>query len=67
MLGLRWRDVDFDLAQLSVANTIAEAGSEDIMGPPKTAKSRRHATRRITLDLYSHVAPSLPRTPPSRS
>ena len=67
VLGLRWRDVDFDLAQLSVADTITEAGSVDIMGPPKTAKSRRTPPVGITLDLYSHVAPSLPRTPPSRS
>ena len=56
VLGLRWRDVDFDLAQLSIANTITEVGSVDIMGPPKTAKSRRmvYLDRRTLATLREH-------------
>jgi integrase len=56
VLGLRWRDVDFDLAQLSIANTITEVGSVDIMRPPKTAKSRRmvHFDRRTLATLREH-------------
>jgi len=42
VIGLRWRDVDFDGAELSVANTITTAGNKIITGPPKTARSRRH-------------------------
>jgi integrase len=43
VLGLRWRDVDFDASELSVANTLTTAGfGEVVTGPPKTAKSRRH-------------------------
>lgn len=42
VLGLRWRDVDFDLGQIAVANTITELGSQVVMGPPKTARSRRN-------------------------
>ena len=56
MLGLRWRDVDFDLAQLSIANTITEVGAVDVMGPPKTAKSRRmvYLDRRTLATLREH-------------
>lgn len=56
VLGLRWRDVDFDLAQLSVANTITEIGAEVVMGPPKTAKSRRmvYLNRRTLAALREH-------------
>ena len=56
VLGLRWRDVDFDLSQLSIANTITEVGSVDIMGPPKTAKSRRmvYLDRRTLATLREH-------------
>jgi integrase len=56
VLGLRWRDVDFDLAQLSVANTITELGAEVVMGPPKTAKSRRmvYLDRRTLATLREH-------------
>ena len=42
VLGLRWSDVDLDGAQLAVANTRTTAGSTVVMGPPKTARSRRH-------------------------
>lgn len=42
VLGLRWRDVDFDGSELSVANTLTTAGFQSVVaGPPKTAKSRR--------------------------
>ncbi|MEX2625923.1 MAG: site-specific integrase [Ilumatobacteraceae bacterium] len=42
VLGLRWRDVDFDLGQIAVAHTITRAGKELVMGPPKTPRSRRN-------------------------
>lgn len=42
VLGLRWRDVDFDLGQFAVAHTITTAGKEVVMGPPKTLRSRRN-------------------------
>jgi hypothetical protein len=29
VLGLRWSDVDFDLGQLAVANTITEVGVDE--------------------------------------
>ena len=56
MLGLRWRDVDFDLGQLSIANTITEVGAVVVMGPPKTAKSRRmvYLDRRTLATLREH-------------
>jgi integrase len=56
VLGLRWRDVDFDLAQIAVANTITEIGAEVVMGPPKTARSRRNVylDRRTVAALREH-------------
>jgi integrase len=43
VLGLRWRDIDFDAGELSVANTLTTAGFGTVVaGPPKTTKSRRH-------------------------
>ena len=56
VLGLRWRDVDFDLGQIAVANTITELGSEVVMGPPKTARSRRNVylDRRTMTALRDH-------------
>jgi len=56
VLGLRWRDVDFDLAQISVANTITEVGADVVMGPPKTARSRRqvYLDRRTLAELRTH-------------
>ena len=42
VLGLRWRDIDFDGSELSVANTLTTAGFDNVVaGPPKTSKSRR--------------------------
>lgn len=42
VLGLRWRDVDFDGRELSVANTLSTAGKRGVVsGPPKTPRSRR--------------------------
>jgi integrase len=42
VLGLRWKDVDFDAGELSVSNTLTTAGFEVVVaGPPKTSKSRR--------------------------
>lgn len=56
VLGLRWRKVDFDLGQLSVSNTITEIGAEVVMGPPKTARSRRNVylDRRTVTALREH-------------
>jgi integrase len=42
VLGLRWRDVDFDLGQLAISHTITTAGHGLFMGPPKTPRSRRN-------------------------
>jgi len=42
VLGLSWRDVDFDARDLAVANSRTPVGSEVVSGPPKTARSRRH-------------------------
>jgi integrase len=42
VLGLRWSDVDLDGSQLAVVHTLTTAGSEVVMGPPKTARSHRH-------------------------
>lgn len=42
LLGLRWKDVDLDLAQLSVTQTLHRlAGGGFVLRQPKTAKSRR--------------------------
>ncbi|NNC80211.1 MAG: site-specific integrase [Acidimicrobiales bacterium] len=42
VLGLRWRDVDFDGRELAVANTLTTAGKRGVIaGPPKTPRSRR--------------------------
>ena len=46
VLGLRWDDVDLDSGYLSVEQTITTVSDELIMGPVKTARSRR----RIALD-----------------
>lgn len=56
VLGLRWRDADFDLGQIAVANTITEIGAETVMGPPKTARSRRNVylDRRTVAALREH-------------
>lgn len=50
VLGLRWSDVDFDGAQLSVSQTLTTVGwHELVVGPPKTPRSRRH----VFLDLQT--------------
>ncbi len=42
VLGLRWRDIDFDSAEMSVRNSITTAGPGKVVaGPPKTPRSRR--------------------------
>ena len=40
-LGLRWRDLDLDGAQLAVQQTLTTIESRMIVSTPKTAKSRR--------------------------
>ena len=42
VLGLRWRDIDFDSAEMSVRHSITTAGPGKVVaGPPKTPRSRR--------------------------
>lgn len=44
VLGLRWRDVDFDAGTLSIRQTRVQVGTEPrgwILGPPKSKASRR--------------------------
>ena len=56
VLGLRWRDVDLDLARLAVAHTITTAGHKIVTGPPKTPRSRRNVDldRRTVAVLREH-------------
>jgi integrase len=49
VLGLRWTDIDLDGGNLSVEQTLTAPNRQLILGPPKTAKSRR----RIALDPRS--------------
>ena len=52
LLGLRWCDVDLDLAVCSVVQTLHRlAGGKYIMKPPKSAKSRRLVDLPPTLAL----------------
>jgi integrase len=46
VLGLRWRDVDLDAAQVSVVQTLTAVNGEPVIGPTKTSHSRR----RVYLD-----------------
>jgi integrase len=41
VLGLRWRDVDLDGAQLAVVQTLSTVGWQMLVAPPKTRRSRR--------------------------
>jgi integrase len=41
VLGLRWRDVDLDGAQLAVVQTLSTVGWQMLIAPPKTQRSRR--------------------------
>ena len=49
VLGLRWRDVDFDDRSLSVTQTITTAKNQIVVGEPKTPTGRRN----ITLDAHT--------------
>ena len=49
LLGLRWRDVDSDMAVLSVVQTLQRVGGEFILKEPKNARSRRNIA--LTPDL----------------
>jgi integrase len=49
VLGLRWRDVDFDDKSLSVTQTITTAHNDIVVGEPKTPTGRRT----IPLDAYT--------------
>jgi integrase len=41
VLGLRWRDVDFDAGQLAIVQTVTAIEGKIVIGEPKTAGSRR--------------------------
>lgn len=41
VLGLRWRDVDFDAGKLSVRQTLTRPAGKPVIGEPKTERSRR--------------------------
>jgi integrase len=45
--GLRWRDVDFDRARLSISQTYVRAGGITVLSTPKTDRGRRS----IALDV----------------
>jgi integrase len=49
ILGLRWQDVDLDVARLSVRQTIVNVAYEIKVAEPKTARSRRS----IALDQHT--------------
>ena len=49
LLGLRWRDVDLDMAVLSVVQTLQRVGGAFILKEPKNARSRRDIA--LTPDL----------------
>ena len=40
-LGLRWTDVDLERRQLQIRQTLLQAGSQVLVGKPKTARGRR--------------------------
>jgi integrase len=46
VLGLRWRDVDFERSRLSVTQTVTSVGGELVVSTPKTQKG----TRSVALD-----------------
>lgn len=41
VLGLRWRDVDFDAGQVAIVQTVTAIEGKIVIGEPKTAGSRR--------------------------
>ena len=43
-LGLEWRDIDFDSAQLRVERAVAWVGSTPVLGDPKSKAGRRLVT-----------------------
>ena len=49
LLGLRWRDVNLDMAVLSVVQTLQRVGGEFILKEPKNGRSRRDIA--LTPDL----------------
>jgi integrase len=52
VLGLRWRDIDFNRARLSIIQTLVRTSEGAILTPPKTASGRRSiALDRRTLEI----------------
>ena len=49
LLGLRWRDVDLDMATLSVVRTLQRVQGRFILKEPKTTRGRRDIA--LTPDL----------------
>ena len=41
LLGLQWRDIDFESGRMLIQRTASYQDRETTLGPPKTAKSRR--------------------------
>lgn len=56
LLGLRWKDVDFDRAELHVAQVVEQTASGIAFKEPKTERSRRTIAlpSRIVEELRSH-------------
>ena len=55
LLGLRWTDVDLDAGLLTVRQTIQKVDGEWVVGPPRSATSRR------TIPLVASAAAALKR------
>jgi len=52
LLGLRWRDIDLDLASLSVSQVLYKRGGVCIFKEPKTSHSRRRVAMTPKLALF---------------
>jgi integrase len=53
LAGLRWGDVDFDSATVTVRQTVTLAAGEIVFGEPKTARGRR------TIDIDAETVTAL--------
>lgn len=52
ILGLRWRDIDLDMASLSVNQVLYKSGTKAIFKEPKTNRSRRRVALTAKLGLF---------------
>ncbi len=54
--ALRWRDIDLDAATLTVHEQTVVVDGQDLLGPPKSARSRRTiALDKITVELLREL------------